>query len=193
MTSDTWRGVVGLEEYYEANYEGEVRSLGRVITTRTGQTYFKPGRVMSQSRRSDGHLQLTFKVNGKAYTRKLHRIIAEAFIGPCPEGMEVCHNDGDPANNRVDNLRYGTRSENMYDRVSHGDHPFAAKSHCLRGHELRDPNLTPSMSAKGFRNCLACSRGRARVQYHPHLKSNLQSITDDYYHKIMKETVKNEH
>lgn len=38
MTSDTWRGVVGLEEYYEANYEGEVRSLGRVITTRTGQT-----------------------------------------------------------------------------------------------------------------------------------------------------------
>lgn len=43
-----------------------------------------------------------------------------AFVGPCPEGLEVCHLDGDPLNNRLSNLRYDTRSANNLDKVGHG-------------------------------------------------------------------------
>jgi len=46
--------------------------------------------------------------------------VLESFVGPCPEGMECCHNDGNPSNNFVENLRWDTRSNNQKDRESHG-------------------------------------------------------------------------
>jgi hypothetical protein len=42
-------------------------------------------------------------------------LVALAFLGPCPDGQEVRHLDGDPLNNRVDNLEYGSRTENILD------------------------------------------------------------------------------
>jgi hypothetical protein len=61
---------------------------------------------------------LTVKLFKKAHW--LHRLILEAFQGPCPEGLECLHGDGDPTNNEPSNLRWGTRSENMHDRNLHG-------------------------------------------------------------------------
>lgn len=58
---------------------------------------------------------------GKSYTRLVHRLVLEAFIGPCPEGMEACHDpDRNPRNCRADNLRWGTHAENVADKVKHG-------------------------------------------------------------------------
>jgi hypothetical protein len=48
------------------------------------------------------------------------RLVLEAFVGLCPEGMEACHNDGNPTNNRVPNLRWDTRTNNQRDRIKHG-------------------------------------------------------------------------
>jgi hypothetical protein len=45
------------------------------------------------------------------------------FEGPCPEGLEVCHGDGNKGNNVLSNLRYGTRLENAMDRALHGTDP----------------------------------------------------------------------
>jgi hypothetical protein len=45
-----------------------------------------------------------------------------AFTGPCPDGMEVSHGDGDPSNNHLTNLRYDTRKNNQADRRKHGTH-----------------------------------------------------------------------
>lgn len=44
----------------------------------------------------------------------------EAFVGPCPDGMECCHEDGNPGNNALSNLRWGTTRDNQADRVRHG-------------------------------------------------------------------------
>ena len=58
---------------------------------------------------------------GRAYRRHIHRLVLEAFVGPCPQGMECCHfPDRDPSNNRLDNLQWGTPSENWADRFVHG-------------------------------------------------------------------------
>ncbi|MES2156069.1 MAG: HNH endonuclease [bacterium] len=51
---------------------------------------------------------------------KVHQVVMWAFVGPCPSGMEVAHNDGDPTNNRLDNLRYDTRRGNHMDTFKHG-------------------------------------------------------------------------
>jgi hypothetical protein len=49
-------------------------------------------------------------------------MVAEAFMGSIPEGMVVCHNDGDPSNNHLDNLRVDTQAANLADRWEHGTH-----------------------------------------------------------------------
>lgn len=50
----------------------------------------------------------------------VHVAVALTFLGPRPEGMEICHGDGNNQNNRVDNLRYDTRLSNAQDAVKHG-------------------------------------------------------------------------
>jgi hypothetical protein len=52
----------------------------------------------------------------------VHQLVAEAFIGACPEEMEVCHRDGNRANNALSNLRYDTRKNNHADKRLHGTH-----------------------------------------------------------------------
>jgi len=67
-----------------------------------------------------GHTRVDLMDGKTRHLRYVHRLVLEAFVGPCPPGMEVCHNDGNPANNRLDNLRWDTHRENMRDRFKHG-------------------------------------------------------------------------
>jgi len=50
---------------------------------------------------------------GQQFTRYVHRLVAAAFIGPCPEGHHVHHIDNDPSNNFIENLRYVTPAEHI--------------------------------------------------------------------------------
>ena len=72
-----------------------------------------------------GHFQIT--INGR-HTR-IHTLVLEAFVGPCPQGMECCHNDGNAQNNTLDNLRWDTRLSNVHDMVKHGRHPRGERNH----------------------------------------------------------------
>ena len=53
-------------------------------------------------------------------TFRVHRLVLEAFVGPCPAGLECRHLDTDPLNNRLENLVWGTREENHADRLVMG-------------------------------------------------------------------------
>ena len=88
---------------------------------------------------------------------KVHRLVALAFIGPPPSPKhEVCHNDGNPANNAVGNLRWDTRSENVLDQVRHGTHVQARKTHCPQGHAYDEVNTY--INRQGKRECRSCHR-----------------------------------
>jgi len=83
-----------------------------------------------------GHLRVTI---GKP--RLVHRLVLESFVGPCPEGMEARHLDGDPTNNSVSNLRWDTHKTNMGDMILHGrtnDRFPGEKSGCAK---LTDENV----------------------------------------------------
>ncbi len=72
---------------------------------------------------SDGALIVNLRQKGKMKSFRSHRLVLLAFVGPCPEGRECCHWDGNPSNNSLSNLRWGTKSENARDKERHGTAP----------------------------------------------------------------------
>lgn len=68
-----------------------------------------------------GYRMVRLHVNRKAILRGIHQLVAEAFLSPpLPGQTQVRHDDGNPANNRVDNLLWGTSKENAQDAIRHG-------------------------------------------------------------------------
>lgn len=111
---EIWKDIPGYEGKYQASSLGRIRSLDRQIgTPGTVGCKFMKGRVLRPGPTKDGHLYVV--LGHGAAGKPVHQLIALTFIGPRPEGMDVCHNDGDPTNNRADNLRYDTRTNNILD------------------------------------------------------------------------------
>ncbi len=67
-----------------------------------------------------GYFALVVREGGKSKTFVAHRLILSAFRGPCPDGCEARHLDGNNENNRIENLAWGTKQENFEDRSAHG-------------------------------------------------------------------------
>lgn len=134
---EEWRPVVGHPGY-------EVSNLGNI------RSWKRPGgpRPMRLSADNRGYLCVQFHT-GRPTTRKVHTVVADAFVGPRPEAMEIRHLDSNNQNNVVGNLAYGTPAENMDDRV-------ALKTHCKQGHPLSGANMyyRPVGRARACRECL---------------------------------------
>jgi hypothetical protein len=78
-------------------------------------------------RNPSGHLMVWFYRRSKRHPQLVHRLILETFIGPAPEGLECCHNNGIPGDNRLSNLRWDTSSSNAADAIHHGTWPIGEK------------------------------------------------------------------
>lgn len=70
----------------------------------------------------DGYRRVNLYIEGRLVRRLVHRLVLEAFVGPCPPGMQGCHNNGTRTDNRLCNLRWDTSSGNQRDRFAHGTH-----------------------------------------------------------------------
>ena len=162
MTDEEWRPVVGFEGYYEVSSLGRVRSLDRVVERKDGYRYTKRGRILSPWRNSSGRWSLGLVRGGVNSSRMVHRLVAEAFIPNQDNLPWVLHWDDNPDNNHVDNLRWGTPSDNQYDRVRNGIHSGAIKTHCKNWHEFTPENT--AIGAKGERLCRECRRENKRVR-----------------------------
>jgi hypothetical protein len=78
-------------------------------------------RSLKPSPQSRGHRAVSLVRDGRKHTLLVHRLVLETFVGPCPAGMECCHDpDPDPGNNRLGNLRWDTKSANQQDSIRHG-------------------------------------------------------------------------
>lgn len=115
---EEWKPVVGLEEFYEVSNLGNIRSLVRKGIANYGERFYG-GKNVKPFIATSGYLSvnLTKKNYRKQYL--LHRIVLEAFVGKCPEGMEGCHNNGNRLDSRLENLRWDTRSNNALDKRNH--------------------------------------------------------------------------
>jgi len=157
---ETWLPVVGYEGYYEVSDLGRARSLDRAVVDKKGVIQRRRGCPLRPSvNPKSGHCALHLRKYGSTTTVSLHRLVLTMFSGPAPEGMECCHENGNPSDNRLVNLRWDTRLENLRDRIRHGQlHHNSLKPTCVNGHRLHEPNLKRSEVARGHRKCLACTR-----------------------------------
>lgn len=119
--SEQWAPIPSFPGY-EASTFGRVRSVNRLDAM--GRR--RAGKVLDNARRPShrktggSYLRLRLRKDGRTHDIAVHWLVLEAFVGPRPEGMHGCHNDGDANNNALSNLRWDTPSRNQMDKVQHG-------------------------------------------------------------------------
>ena len=108
---EIWKDVVGFEGLYQVSSLGRIKSLDRYILKKNGVTEFKRGKMMTLIHNKQNNVyEVSLSKQGHRKCRKIHRIVAEAFIhndNP-EEKTTVNHIDGKRENNRVDNLEWST-------------------------------------------------------------------------------------
>lgn len=97
----------------------EISDANRYRINNIGEIIGPTQKLLRPMKSESGHLYVF--INRKK--RFVHRLVLEAFCGRCPNGMECRHLDGDPSNNNISNLRWGTKKENVEDRRRHGRMP----------------------------------------------------------------------
>lgn len=103
---EVWKPVVGYEGLYEVSNEGRVKSLPKYV--------YKYERILKPGKGSRGAYRIVSLSKDKIKTtHTIHQLVMEAFVGPCPEDMEIDHGDKNTFNNHLDNLEYVTHPENM--------------------------------------------------------------------------------
>jgi hypothetical protein len=159
-----WKIIPGYEGLYEASDDGQVRSVERYVRRGKGEGYLHlcPSRIRSLYHDKAGYHRVTLKSCGKARNHLVHHLVLEAFVSRKPAGMECRHLNGVPDDNRLENLQWGTSSENSYDVVRHGNHRYANKTHCKNGHEFTPENTRIKPSG---RECRACMKAYFKARY----------------------------
>lgn len=104
---EIWKAIPGYEGQYEVSDLGRVKSYRR----------YKEGRILRPGRMPQGHLSVAL---GRRNSQCVHKLVLLAFVGPAPLNHECLHANGIPSDNRLENLRWGTRTENILDAVKHG-------------------------------------------------------------------------
>lgn len=112
MYNEIWRPIVNDAVLYKISNFGIIKSL-------PGERGILVEKILKQYNLPTGHLYVSLFKKGIHKKYFTHRLVLETFIGPCPPGMECRHLDGNPKNNRLDNLKWGTRSENCQDAIKH--------------------------------------------------------------------------
>ena len=171
---EEWKGISGFEGVYS------VSNLGRIRRDIRGSRTYQ-GKIL-KPKLDKGYLRINLN---HSKTFFIHNLVAAAFIGPKPNGLQTNHIDGIKINNKVDNLEYVTDIGNKQHAVNLGLYPkgethhshlhpekmargknngryiWASKrTHCLKGHELTPENIFPGDKIHEWRRCRECQRIR---------------------------------
>jgi len=111
LRPELWLPVPEFEDVYEVSNHGRVRNIAT-------------GHVL-RAAKNRGYHHVALCRGGEHRTTYIHVLVLRAFCGAPPfAGAYACHNDGNPGNNHLTNLRWGTAKDNARDRARHGNQPF---------------------------------------------------------------------
>lgn len=97
------------------------KTRGNVDGSKGAESYISDKmKELKPRRHNKGYLTIALRKEGKYHYFLIHRLVLLTFVGPCPEGMECLHGDGDKTNNDLFNLSWGTHQGNMDDMLRHG-------------------------------------------------------------------------
>ncbi len=118
LDGERWLEIPELPGYWVSDH-------GRVFSYRTASPRILKPRIIGGGRNV---IRQKTNIRGEGYPavalcgrdHQVHRLVLTLFKGPCPPGQEACHNDGNPQNNHINNLRWDTRLANNADKRLHG-------------------------------------------------------------------------
>jgi len=150
LAIEEWRPAPGWSGY-------EVSNLGHVRSWKKSrrEPHAPLPRLLTSWTLPNGYVCVTFKEPGRKGNCYIHHLVAGAFIGPTPDGMEIAHWDGDKLNNALSNLRHATPVENAEDMLRHGHRVMGERHHLAvltneQAGELRAFDGTHSEAARAF-------------------------------------------
>ena len=110
---EEWRDIEGYEGYYQISNKGRVKSLPRKRMNGKGSYYMTKTRILKHSMTTTGYKKVELTKNGKRKSKRIHRLIAKAFIPKVEGKPDINHIDGNPLNNEIQNLEWCTQRENV--------------------------------------------------------------------------------
>ena len=125
-SKEIWKPITGTDGMYSVSNHGRVCS-NLAPPPRYGDKWIvmdEPQKILSTRGKMGRYPSVNLSsYHGSRTVRTVHRLVMEAFVGPCPDGMIVCHADDNPENNHLSNLRYATYADNMQDAIDNGKMP----------------------------------------------------------------------
>ena len=173
--------------HYEVSNAGRVRSKDRVVETKHGRSWLQKGRVLKPATNKNKRVSVRLSEDGKKWSVQVSHMVAETFIRLRSDRFDVVrHLNDDPSDNRLENLRIGTYSENAHDAVRNGRNVNSGKTHCKRGHPFTAWNTVPNTGVNG-RACKACRNAKSFIRYPKNKGLDFQSVSDSYFEKFKKD------
>ena len=125
---------------YEVSDEGRIRNI-------------KTGRIMKSSVNSRGYSQVCLRSNKQQYTKRVHRLVADAFHDKDRNDLDVNHIDGNKQNNKMSNLEFCSRKENIEHAYRTGlkEEPRKTKVRIIETGEVYDSLVACSKAIGGDR------------------------------------------
>ena len=162
-----WKDINGFEGKYQISEDGQVRSMDRIVQNK-GRNMTVNGRVLKPWIDTWGYENVCLFKNGAGHSKKVHRLIAEAFIPPYT-GAQVNHIDGNKLNNSIENLEWCTGSENMHHAYHNGLHsgvtPVVLVEFGIRFPTIEEAAKFVDGKHSGIRRCLS-GRNKTHRGFH---------------------------
>lgn len=155
-TPETWKDI---PEYtgYQASNRGQIRSFWKQGCRSNGLKgeYYSfvslESRILATRKQYGGYRRVNLRHDsGVIHVKAVGILVLKAFVGPCPDGMVCCHNDGCPTNNHVENLRWDTQKENISDAGRHGTKKVLSSEQIAEIVRLSRENVPFAEIAKRF-------------------------------------------
>ena len=153
-TLEEWRPIAGFEGFYEVSDLGKIRSLDRVVDGRQLK-----GRMLKFSFDPGGYRAVVLYKNGSRLNKRVHVLVAAAFLGPRPEGLIVRHGSKGQLDNSPANLCYGTHADNEADKVRDGTHNRGERHYQAKLTEADIPEIRSLLAAGKSQKSIANTFG----------------------------------
>lgn len=151
---EDWRILPGTNQAYAATPEGDIVRLPRTVhTVRLGKPVTRqyPAKVLKQTE-CGGYRVVGLSIGGVSCVQRVHRLVCIAYHGAPPslDKQWVLHGDGNPANNRPDNLRWGSAQDNSDDAAKHATRRVT----CAKG--VHTWHVNPHSPNPSRSRCISC-------------------------------------
>lgn len=151
MAMEQWLPICDYEGHYE------ISDLGRVKSFKRGRERILKPMLIGRPK----YCAVALHKGGVRNVRKIHHLVLETFVGERPPGMMGLHDNDVSTDNRLENLSWGTGSENQCDSVRNQRHANSVKTRCRNNHPLAGENLY--VTPEGERQCRECNRQAVRT------------------------------